>query len=145
MNAHRRSWMTVVFALGFAAVLGARAQDANKTEKALQGKWIGEHKGKKMSIQFDQANFTVRFDDDEVNGNFKVDPSKTPKTMDLAVTGGRGQPADRYSGKTSLGIYEVDGDKLKWCACEPGRDERPQQFNPDADGHIYVLFDREKK
>jgi uncharacterized protein (TIGR03067 family) len=141
MNAFRRSWMTVVFTLGFAAVLAVQAQDAAKD---LQGNWAGEHKDKKMTFRFEKENFTVQHGDEEIIGTFKVEASKTPRTIDMTVTGGRGQVADGYSGKTALGIYEVSGDKLKWCACEPGKDARPQDFN-EGDGHIYVQFERVKK
>lgn len=147
MQASRGGWLALVFALGLGGVLAARAQDADRNDKALQGSWTGNHKGKKFNIAFDKGNFTVKFEDDEVNGTFKIDPAKTPRTMDLTVTGGRGAPADRYSGKTALAIYEVSGDSLKWCANEPGREERPQAFPPDAGGddHLFIVFQREKK
>jgi len=40
-------------------------------------------------------------------------------------------------GKTQLGIYELDGDKVKFCFAAPGKD-RPTEFTADA-GSLQTL------
>jgi uncharacterized protein (TIGR03067 family) len=52
---------------------------------------------------------------------FKIDPTKTPKTIDYTMTEGP------TKGKTQLGIYERDGDSVKFCFAAPGAD-RPSDF-----------------
>ena len=58
-----------------------------------------------------------------------LDPGKKPKQIDLARPGGRG---------TALGIYALDGDELKLCYAEPGRD-RPTEFASPEGGRLYLL------
>jgi uncharacterized protein (TIGR03067 family) len=68
-------------------------------------------------------------------GTFKVDPSKKPKTIDMMPAEGQ------YKGKTLLGIYEVDGQTLKICFAEPGK-ERPTEFA--SKGAVLAIHKREK-
>ena len=51
----------------------------------------------------------------------------------------------KLNGKTALGIYELDGDTLKWCANEPGGNERPKKFSSEAGTkYLLVTLKREK-
>lgn len=64
----------------------------------------------------------------------KIDPTKTPKTLDQTFTkGGAG------AGKTSLWIYELKDDTLKICATAPG-DPRPTEFK----GNTLQVWKRQK-
>ena len=54
-------------------------------------------------------------------GTFKIDPTKTPKTIDSFPAGTSDQA------KSILGIYEFDGEKLKICNAAPGK-PRPPTF-----------------
>src|SRR5262249_48702257 len=54
-------------------------------------------------------NFTTITADGKTNGTYKVDPSKSPKTIDITFTGG---PLD---GQTMLGVYELEGDTYTVC------------------------------
>ena len=52
----------------------------------------------------------------------------------------------RDDGKTAKGIYELDGDTLKWCTASPGKGERPTGFTADAGSErLFVTLKREKK
>src|SRR5262245_39455019 len=42
-------------------------------------------------------------------GNYRIDPSRTPKTLNIDFT------EDPEKGNTSLAIYELDGDNWKIC------------------------------
>jgi len=73
-----------------------------------------------------EGNFAVFFGDkwttnflEEKEFIYRLDPSKTPKALDLC-------PTD--SAKTLLGIYHLDGDDLKICFCQRGKQERPATF-----------------
>ncbi|MBI2806477.1 MAG: TIGR03067 domain-containing protein [Planctomycetes bacterium] len=133
-----------------ACLLDAVAQGA-KGAKAVQGSWSQTKGTAKITLAFAGDKFTLTKSRDDkketINGTFKVDPSKTPHTIDMTVTDGTSRQVEKYKGKTSLGIYKVDGDKLQWCANEPGKDGRPAAF-PNEDGdktHLYLTFERDKK
>jgi uncharacterized protein (TIGR03067 family) len=58
-------------------------------------------------------------------GTFTVDPTATPKTIDMNFTEGP------EAGNKSLGIYELDGDTWKLCL-SVGAKERPKAFATKA-------------
>ena len=72
------------------------------------------------------------------NGAFKIDPTATPKTIDITLTDGSGKSV------TQKGIYELDGDNQKICMAAPGK-PRPTEFvsKPDG-GHTIQVMKREK-
>ena len=53
----------------------------------------------------------------------KVDTAANPATIDLFIEEG---PEDS-KGKTSKGLYKIDGEKLTICVSVPGKD-RPKEF-----------------
>jgi uncharacterized protein (TIGR03067 family) len=117
-----------------------------KDRKALQGMWkTGEdNKAGIQSIRFDGDKVVVTFKGDETaTGIATIDPTKKPKTIDIKVTGGTSKGAEKDMGKTSLGIYDFDGGKLRWHANRPGEDERPKDFEKAT--HALMVFEREKK
>ena len=141
--------MFAVLLLGsFSVMAWAGDGKDKKGATALQGSWKASDAVKGDSrITFDGNKFTVEFKDEKATGTFTTDASKTPKTIDMLITGGTAKIGEKYKGKTSLGIYAVEGNKLKWCANEPGADARPTAF-PDKDSPtkmLYIVFDREKK
>jgi uncharacterized protein (TIGR03067 family) len=71
-------------------------------------------------------------------GNFVIDSSKKPKTIDIKFTGGP------EKGNTSLGIYELNGDELKLCLTITGK-KRPTEFaaKPKS-GHGFEVLKRER-
>lgn len=74
-----------------------------------------------------------------LKAKFTLDPSKNPKAIDYEVLDGP------TKGKTHLGIYEIDGDTLKFCFGSPGA-ERPADFTSKAgEGRTSSLWKRVKK
>ena len=72
-------------------------------------------------------------------GNFKIDATKKPKTIDSTPAG----PADKAP--VIHGIYELKGDTLKTCNAPPGK-ERPTNFEAkEGSEHTMILWQREKK
>ena len=133
MKASRNFWLIVITAF---AVLAARADDsaaAKKDQAQLQGEWTmvsGERDGQPFPADFTQGSRRVARGDETtvtlqgqifMKAKVAIDPSKSPKAIDYAVTAGK------YAGKTQLGIYELEGDKVKYCFAIPGR-ERPARF-----------------
>jgi uncharacterized protein (TIGR03067 family) len=68
-------------------------------------------------------------------GTYKLDPSKSPKTIDYAI---EKAPVERDKGKSSLGIYELDGDRLRVCRAWPGKDKRSAEFAAGADSECIL-------
>lgn len=70
---------------------------------------------------------------------FTVDPSKSPKAIDYAMTEG---PS---AGKTQFGIYEFDRDTVKFCFAPPGQD-RPTDFtSKEGSQRTLSVWKRDKK
>jgi uncharacterized protein (TIGR03067 family) len=100
---------------------------AQEEQKKLEGDWEGTtselggdkvpdafFKGTILTIKGDK--FTLQFKGKVTNeGTVKIDPKA--KTIDLVST--------KFGGLTDLGIYELDGDKLRICSA---RNERPKEF-----------------
>jgi len=74
----------------------------------------------------------------EDEATFTIDPTKTPKEID--ITAGKGPNA----GKVSKGIYAFEGDTLKLCAAAPGQ-KRPTEFKSDRASRAGVLVLRREK
>jgi uncharacterized protein (TIGR03067 family) len=136
-----RAKLLVVLVVGLLAA-AEQKDDAKKEQDKLQGTWAAVEGGPPGGqLTFAGDKFTIRDtkeNKDVAKGTFKVDPSKKPKTIDMTVT--EDSEGGKYKGKTSLGIYELDGDQLKWCANEPGKTERPKEFVKEASGDRYLLI-----
>jgi uncharacterized protein (TIGR03067 family) len=124
--------------------LSCRAQDARTDREQLQGVWrfvSMERDGKAETpfgdLTFEGDTFTVKQGGLlVVTGTFTLDPSQTPRAIDLNVT-----EAER--GEEIRGIYELGTDTLKWCLEEPGKD-RPKEFATKGTGHYLYTLDRKK-
>src|SRR5262249_8829098 len=117
------------------ALIGTVAgQDANKKEMTLlDGTWSmvsGQADGQDMPKQLVDGGKRIAKDGEVtimiggqvfLKAKFTIDPAKKPKTIDYAMTEGF------TKGKTQLGIYELDGDTVKFCFAAPGKD-RPKDF-----------------
>jgi uncharacterized protein (TIGR03067 family) len=143
-----KTWLCatgLLFAGG--AVVGG---DAKTDIAKLQGTWSCEVQGKKHEMKFVKDKFTLTFADDQkkasARGTFKVDASKKPKHIDMTIVEADG-PAEKFKGMTAHAIYDLDGDTFKWCANQPGKDERPSTFPAEEGGgneHLYLVFRRRK-
>jgi uncharacterized protein (TIGR03067 family) len=125
---------------------GARADDKPNVEKELkkvQGTWTFESvvmagkeepaaNFKNSTLTFDGAEHTVKNGNDVIQvGTQTIDPSKSPKTIDVTITEGPSK------GMVMLGIYEISGDTLKVCFDMEGK-KRPTEFK-SAPGSLTFL------
>ncbi len=142
----------VLLACGLVFLLAAGDSDeAVKKELArFEGTW------KYVSIETDNAKipeealkhprckivgdkFTVTEENNSYSGTLKIDPTKKPKIIDVTFTDGP------EKGKTSLGIYELEGDDLKACIDPEGK-TRPTEFAlKPGSGFFLEVLKREKK
>ena len=144
----RRFCLCVFVGLSLSA--GA-APDAAKHElDKLQGKWVMaelEVNGEKVPAEkFQASRLEIKGDRYIVNSgrstheaSLKLDPTKTPKTMDMTFLDGDNM------GDTAEGIYKLEGDTLTICRPRLPPQERPTEFvtKPGTDRFI-VVWKREK-
>ena len=134
-------------------VLGALApvetpkdEEIKKELAKLQGVWritAVEMKGRQMpaeNLPRDRFTLVVVGNDYVFSthaGALKIDPSKRPKVIDCTITGGR------YKGKTSLGVYELEGGALKLSLASPLQGgPRPAVLKSEQGAPVYS-FERE--
>jgi uncharacterized protein (TIGR03067 family) len=132
----------VVLLAGSVAAGGNGKKDLDK----LQGKWAAELDGKKVELDLAKDRFTLTFSDGDKEIKFKgavaLDAAKKPRHIDLTVEDG-----PKFIGETAHGIYELDGDTLKWHARQPGKEGRPSEFPAtpgEMGGDLYLIFKRAK-
>jgi uncharacterized protein (TIGR03067 family) len=130
-------------------------ENAKKEKERLQGTWKlvmveGNGESKKDEedgrFVFSGDEFTFKKGDQVLyQGKFKLDLSKNPKAIDLEIAEAAAANENR-KGKTSLGIYALDGDNLKLCVAKPGEADRPTKIAGEAGTtHTVFTLDREKK
>jgi uncharacterized protein (TIGR03067 family) len=143
-----RLFVSTVILLAAASLFGADDTPASKELKALAGEWkIVAIKDGDMELPKDrlpQIVFTIGADgatkaklpEGESQSRITVDPSKTPKAMDIKHEDGI------YKDKTQVAIYKLDGDSLTILATRPSdvAGERPADFSK---GH-QMIFERAK-
>lgn len=96
-----------------------------------------DESGRDPRVTFVGDEFIVTRADGNVviKGRFRLDPSKTPKTIDWMDTFG----AD--AGKTLPAIYYLEENKLVFCAADGG-EPRPTEFRAKA-GHVLRIHLRQ--
>jgi uncharacterized protein (TIGR03067 family) len=142
------AWLLLAVDSSWSQEKGAEGAAVTKEWSKMAGTWkivAFEIAGKKMLPDEERAKIlvtigldgksTVRVDGKTVvETTNKIDPTKTPKTLDQTFTKGGGG-----EGKTSLAIYELKDDTLKCCFAAPG-EPRPSKF----EGHTLVVYKRQK-
>ena len=137
----RRSFLQSSIATSFAVVMllsaHAHAADTSNDLKAAQGIWTlssGEVDGKPLTekqlkggkLEIKGDGYTVKLADHEtLTGTQKMDPTKSPKAIDITDSNGPNK------GKTSLGIYEIKGDEFRVVFAATGK-PRPTKFATTA-------------
>ncbi len=145
--------VTLFYTLGLLASGGPRVwaddkADVEKELKKFQGSWTfesveadgkeqpaAEFKG--LTLIFEGEKHTVKKGDEVIQvGTQKLDPSKSPKTIDVTMTEGPNK------GAVLLGIYEIRGDTLKVCF-DPKK--RPTEFKSAAGSQTFVAVHKRVK
>ena len=112
-----------------------QSAEVSEELKALQGTWLAEG-DQKLPIPADLSGdeLTVNGDDFVIRkgkrvylkGVIRVDPAKTPKSIDLIITQ---SPNGTRNGQSIQGIYEHTNGELRWCAGAPNH-PRPHELSP---------------
>jgi len=128
------------------------AEDGAKKEMAkLDGEWSmisGQASGQSLPAEAVKTGKRICKDGETtitISGKvyFKakviIDQTKKPKAIDYEMTEGP------TKGKSHLGIYELDGDTVKFCFAAPGKD-RPTEFTAkEGSGNTLSVWKRDKK
>ena len=137
-------------ASGGSGTLAGDKGDLAKELTKFQGTWTFESveaggqklpadQFKAMTVTFEGDKYSVKMGDLVIEAaTLKLDPSKSPKTLDSKVTDGPNK------GKVILGIYEISGDTLKVCFDEEGK-KRPTEFKGVTGSNTLVVHKRVKK
>jgi uncharacterized protein (TIGR03067 family) len=142
----------ILFIAALALVGAAGAQDAVKKEMSqLEGEWSmvsGEANGQALSKEMVASAKRVAKDGETTitfggklyfKAKFSIDATKKPKAIDYEMTEGP------TKGKTQLGIYELEGDTVKFCFAAPGKD-RPTEFTAkEGSQRTLSVWSRDKK
>ena len=85
----------------------------------VEGKSVPAERFEEDRLILKGKQFTSTVQGNTTHGTFKIDPTATPKTIDITFTDGPGKD------NTQKGIYELDGDTQKICWAAPGNPGRP--------------------
>jgi uncharacterized protein (TIGR03067 family) len=135
-------------AIGFAAAGGSGTVADDKAElekeaKKFQGTWTFESSAaggeelpadqlKMLVVIFEGDKHTVKKGDEVIQvGTQRLDPSKSPKTIDVTLLEGPSK------GTVMHGIYEIDADTLKVCFDPEGK-TRPTEFKSPPGSKNFV-------
>lgn len=123
------------------------ADDATAKELArFQGSWQAvalqnmdgtpalEEDVKNTHLEVEGNRFTLTGKTFTIRGTFKIDPSKTPRTIDVHLEGAKPE-------EPLLGIYEIDGDRRRSCFVPPGK-ARPSDLRPGVSGMLRLEWKR---
>jgi uncharacterized protein (TIGR03067 family) len=117
----------------------ARETAAAEDTARLQGTWLFVAGIREARMLIEGDRFTVQFSNGDLyRGCYTLDPTTTPRMMDMAIREG----PEKHRGKTSLIIYELDGEHLIWCPAEPGTGNRMRTFPPAEDTHHLCIHFR---
>jgi uncharacterized protein (TIGR03067 family) len=141
-----------VLAASLLATVSTAQKDSAKDADKLQGSWSSttvvtegvavpadqlKKAPRTLVVQGDQ--FTLKSGENKLVGAFRLDPTKSPRTVDLVLTEGPDK------GRTVQGIYELDGDHLRVCYDPTGK-SRPADFSTkDRPGCVTIEFGRTAK
>jgi uncharacterized protein (TIGR03067 family) len=123
-----RRLFILIAACGLLGADKAKEKPSMADHEKIQGTWAlvsAERNGKPLPddvvrdihLVFAGDKLITKVKDRETEAVFMLDPSKTPKEIDLDMAGSIGK-----------GIYQLDGESLKIAHGEVG-DERPQEFS----------------
>jgi uncharacterized protein (TIGR03067 family) len=146
-----KSKVATLFVVALSLGAGGTAESEKKEVAKFAGTWTmseckydGEDQSKlKLKIVFKGNEGTVQGNDSVTDQygklKFKLDPSATPKSIDITISAGSQTDA------TMQGIYELKDDELRICAKVFGTG-RPKEFAaPDGSSTVLLVLKKEAK
>jgi uncharacterized protein (TIGR03067 family) len=140
--------LVVTLALGASLHLGWGAASAWGDEKSqsdllkpFQGTWMSSGEGIEATWTFEGEKVKATVAGMDYTCKAKLDADAKPHpTIDLLIEDG----PEESKGKTSKGLYKLEGEKLTLCVSAPGKD-RPKEFAPVEDAAYLFELKKQKK
>jgi uncharacterized protein (TIGR03067 family) len=144
--------------LPVASTSQADDKELQRELEALKGTWIAVsltvQSGKiipKEELDREQVSWTLKGEGKgvfsaagtDVDYTYSIDPSKSPKTIDLTIVG----PAEELKGHKQFGIYKLEKGKLTLCLTGPDgtKEDRPKEFTVKDQTGVLVEMERPAK
>jgi predicted RecB family nuclease len=138
-----------------------RADVAKEEVRQLQGEWYLVEKiaptgavvkyDDNSSLPVGMHTFSLIFKDDAVTadtnwpdlpdslrGRFRLDPRRLPKLIDIFLLDTSSPQPERMK-RTTQGIYELEGDRLRLCVVGDHGKKRPSDFESSKGNWLYTL------
>jgi proline iminopeptidase len=105
----------------------------------INGKPLTEDRVKELKLAITNKSYKTRLGKQVLfEGIYKIDETSKPRHIDITA------PEGEQAGKTSKGIYSLEGDTFKLCYTEPDKD-RPKDFDSQpGSGATLVVWKRAK-
>jgi uncharacterized protein (TIGR03067 family) len=124
----------------------AQDEDPAAAERAkFAGTWAivsGEQDGQRIPVAafegqtlvFDGDRYYVKRNGETIEqGTFVVDPTKSPRTIELRIEQGKDKD------QSQVGIYRLEGDSLRIAFARAGEKERPARFMTEPDSETFIV------
>jgi uncharacterized protein (TIGR03067 family) len=133
--------------LGLFVVAGfashATGGDSKSKKTGLEGTWQSVKKDSRVQqLKIVGNTIEVTIGGNVHKGTFKLKNKENPLQIDIKIIT---SPSKRFKGKTALGIYDFQGETLRWCSSQPGRKRRPSQFKKIMGDALLILGSFKKK
>jgi uncharacterized protein (TIGR03067 family) len=107
--------------------------------KTLVGENVPPPPGPATKLVYEGNRWLVKVGDKTVaSGIFKIDAAKVPKEIDILDESGM------KNDKTRLGIYELDGDRYRYCLAPAGKPRPPEFSSLEGSGYSLGVSERER-
>jgi uncharacterized protein (TIGR03067 family) len=141
----KRKWLVCVVALVSLVTSGwcddPKADKAD--QKAILGTWLPssaelagkpypENIVKSIRLVLSEGKYVVTVGNNPDEGTWKIDPTKTPRTLEITGTKGPNK------GKTIPAIYELTGDTLRVCYDLSGK-ATPTAFESKPETKLFLV------
>ena len=133
----KKSIRLAVWCPAIALALGTAGCSTKSDYDLIQGAWRIEGKDERCVFAVETMSMESR-DGDKKTSLYRLDPSKTPKAIDIIHQEG----SER--GSTILGIYSIEGDTLRFCWASSVTAGRPTAFK-EMSGADLAVMKREKR
>jgi uncharacterized protein (TIGR03067 family) len=133
--------MLATFSVGIVAIASwgvLSAGEVGSEETELEGKWVGIPQTGSWACEFSGTQFSITSPNPNMwyKGTFTIKTNKDPKQIDLLL---KEMPLAQYVGKTSLGIYKIEGNNLTLALNEPGKPDRPESFTASGGTQVFIF------
>jgi uncharacterized protein (TIGR03067 family) len=140
--------LVMTLAIGAGLYLGIHPASARGDEKSqadllkpFQGTWASSGEGLDATWTFEGEKVKATVGGMDYTCKAKLDDTAKPHaTIDLLIEDG----PEEAKGKTSKGLYKLDGEKLTLCVSAPGKD-RPKEFAAAEDAAYLFELKKQKK